>query len=53
VRLATRTKALFGVPGIVEMTALSGYYGLVSMTLLAHEMPLPDDVQPMLKPRVR
>jgi 4-carboxymuconolactone decarboxylase len=39
-----RAKALFGVPGIVELTALSGYYGLVSMMLLAHEMPLPEGV---------
>jgi len=46
-----RAKALFGVPGIVEMTALSGYYGIVSMTLLAHEMPLPEGVRPMLEPR--
>jgi 4-carboxymuconolactone decarboxylase len=46
-----RAKALFGVPGIVEMTALSGYYGMVSMQLLAHEMPLPEGVAPMLKPR--
>ena len=46
-----RAKALFGVPGIVELTALSGYYGMVSMQLLAHEMPLPEGVQPPLKPR--
>ena len=46
-----RAKALFGVPGIVELTALSGYYGMVAMQLLAHEMPLPQGVQPPLKPR--
>jgi 4-carboxymuconolactone decarboxylase len=44
-------KKLFGVPGIVELTALSGYYGMVSMTLLAHEMPLPEGVKPPLKKR--
>ena len=46
-----RAKELFGVPGIVELTALSGYYGMVAMTLLAHEMPLPEGVKPPLKPR--
>jgi 4-carboxymuconolactone decarboxylase len=46
-----RAKALFGIPGIVELTALSGYYGMVAMTLLAHEMPLPEGVKPPLKPR--
>lgn len=46
-----RAKALFGVPGIVELTALSGYYGMVSMTLLAHEMPLPEGAKPPLTPR--
>ena len=46
-----RAKKHFGVPGIVELTALSGYYGMVAMTLLAHEMPLPDGVKPPLTPR--
>ena len=46
-----RAKALFGVPGIVELTLLSGYYGMVSMTLLAHEMPLPEGVEPPLAKR--
>ena len=46
-----RAKELFGVPGIVELTALSGYYGMVAMTLLAHEMPLPEGVKPPLEPR--
>jgi 4-carboxymuconolactone decarboxylase len=46
-----RAKALFGIPGIVELTALSGYYGMVAMTLLAHEMPLPEGAQPPLTPR--
>ena len=46
-----RAKKLFGVPGIVELTALSGYYGMVAMTLLAHEMPLPEGVKPPLTQR--
>lgn len=46
-----RAKALFGIAGIVELTALSGYYGMVAMQLLAHEMPLPDGVTPPLKLR--
>jgi 4-carboxymuconolactone decarboxylase len=50
-KVHARAKALFGVPGIVEMTALSGYYGMVSMQLLAHEMPMPEGVAPPLKPR--
>ena len=37
-----RAKKLFGIPAIVELTALSGYYGLVAMQLLAHEMPIPE-----------
>ena len=47
-----RAKKLFGISGIVELTALSGYYGMVAMQLLAHEMPLPEGVKPPLAPRV-
>ena len=32
----------FGTLGVVEMTALAGYYTMVAMTLNAHEFPLPD-----------
>ena len=46
-----RAKALFGIPGIVELTALSGYYGMVAMKLLANEMPLPDGDKAPLHPR--
>ena len=46
-----RAKELFGVPGIVEITVLCGYYSMVAMTLLAHDMPLPEGVKPPLKPR--
>lgn len=37
-----RALGIFGVPGVVELTALIGYYGMVAMTVLAHEMPLPE-----------
>ena len=43
-----RALELFGISGIVELTALMGYYGMVAMTLLAHEMPLPEGVRPPL-----
>jgi 4-carboxymuconolactone decarboxylase len=46
-----RAKALFGVPGVVELTALIGYYGMVAMTILAHEMPLPAGIAPPLRKR--
>jgi len=35
----------FGVAGIVELTALIGYYTMVAMTLNAHEIPLPAGVE--------
>jgi 4-carboxymuconolactone decarboxylase len=38
----------FGVVGVVELTALIGYYTMVAMTLNAHEIPLPDGAQPPL-----
>lgn len=34
--------ALVGTVGIVELTALVGYYSMVAMTLNAHEIPLPE-----------
>ena len=46
-----RAKDLFGVPGVVELTALFGYYTMVSMTILAHEMPLQDGAKYRLAPR--
>jgi 4-carboxymuconolactone decarboxylase len=39
---------LFGARGVVELTAVIGYYTMVSMTLNAHEIPLPDGVAPPL-----
>ena len=48
-----RAKELFGVPRVVELTLLSGYYSMVAMTLLAHDMPLPEGVKPPLMSRKR
>jgi 4-carboxymuconolactone decarboxylase len=36
----------WGVVGVVELTALIGYYTMVAMTLNAHEFPLPAGVEP-------
>ena len=46
-----RAKELFGVPGVVELTALLGYYTMVSMTIVAHEMPLQDGAKYRLAKR--
>lgn len=35
-----RAREIFGIPAVVELTCLMGYYGMVAMTLLAHDMPL-------------
>ena len=43
-----RIVARWGVVGIVELTALIGYYTMVSMTLNAHQIPLPDGAAPPL-----
>lgn len=41
----------FGVKGVVELTALVGYYTMVSMTLNAHGVPLPDgEADPLQAP---
>lgn len=34
----------WGALGVVELTALVGYYSMVAMTLNAHGIPLPDDI---------
>jgi 4-carboxymuconolactone decarboxylase len=39
----------FGVKGVVELTALIGYYTMVSMTLNAHGVPLPEGQAEPLK----
>ena len=38
----------FEIRGVVELTALVGYYGMVAMTLNAHELPLPEGTPPPL-----
>jgi 4-carboxymuconolactone decarboxylase len=38
--------ARFGEKGVVELTALIGYYTMVAMTLNCHEIPLPEGVAP-------
>lgn len=40
----------WGINGVVELTALSGYYSMVAMTLYAHEFPMPDGAPPPLAP---
>jgi len=42
--LHAQAVAQWGVAGVVELTAVIGYYTLVSMTLNAHEIPMPDGV---------
>ncbi len=37
---------LLGARAVVELTALVGYYTMVAMTLNAHEIPLPEGVEP-------
>lgn len=41
-----RARALLGDRGVVELTALVGYYTMVAMTLNAHEIPLPEGAEP-------
>lgn len=41
-----RALASLGERGVVELTALIGYYTMVAMTLNAHEIPMPEGVQP-------
>lgn len=43
--------AIFGVAGVVELTALIGYYALVALTLNAAEFEVPDGMTPPLPPR--
>ena len=43
-------KDKYGERGVVDMIALSGWYGIVSMLLNVDRYPLPEGVQPGLKP---
>lgn len=40
----------FGEPGAVDLTAVMGYYCLVSMLLNVDRYPMPDGIKPELKP---
>jgi len=44
-----RALAVLGERGVVELTALVGYYTMVAMTLNAHEIPFPEGVAPPFK----
>lgn len=37
----------WGTRGVVELTAVIGYYTMVAMTLNAHRIPVPDDHEPL------
>jgi 4-carboxymuconolactone decarboxylase len=43
-------QALLGEAGVIDLIAVSGYYDIVSMTLNAAEVPLPDGLPEPLKP---
>jgi 4-carboxymuconolactone decarboxylase len=43
-----RARACFGVVGVVELTALIGYYSFIAFALNAHEIRLPPGVPPAL-----
>ena len=40
--------ALLGPAGVVELTALNGYYAMIAMTLNEHRIPLPGGAPPQL-----
>lgn len=41
---------VWGAVGVVELTALTGYYAMVAMTLNAHQISLPDNREAELYP---
>jgi 4-carboxymuconolactone decarboxylase len=43
-------EARWGATGVVELTAVVGYYTMVSMALNAHEIPLPEGITEPLSP---
>lgn len=51
-KLYAEAVARWQAVGVVELTAVIGYYTMVSMTLNAHEIPMPDDAPaPLDTPR--
>ena len=47
------TKSAFGEQGVAEIVFTLGYYSMVSMLLNVDEYPLPEGVEPELKPLAR
>jgi 4-carboxymuconolactone decarboxylase len=47
-----RARELLGVPGVVELTSIIGYYTFIALTLNAHEVPLPTGVVAPLPDRI-
>ena len=45
--------ARWGERGVVELAGVIGYYTMVSMTLNAHEIPLPDGAKPAARAAAR
>ncbi|MEQ9331798.1 carboxymuconolactone decarboxylase family protein [Thalassobaculum sp.] len=43
-------RSRWGERGVVELTALTGYYTMVAMTLNAHRIPLPDGLAAAIHP---
>jgi 4-carboxymuconolactone decarboxylase len=43
-----RVLAAYGTAGIVELTALIGYYAMVALTLNAHDIGVPEGATPPL-----
>lgn len=39
--------SILGTQGVVELTAIIGYYTMVAMTLNAHRIPVPEEHQPL------
>jgi 4-carboxymuconolactone decarboxylase len=48
-----RALELLGERGVVELTALIGYYSMVALTLNAHQFDLPPGTPPPLPPRTQ
>ena len=46
-----RVLGLFGTAGVVELTALIGYYAMIALTLNAAEFEVPEGMTPPLPPR--
>jgi len=45
-----RVRDRWGPSGVMELTAVFGYYTLVSLTLNAHQIPMPEGATPPLSP---